>query len=45
MKKGTVVIHDITKGIEKYNSLKELGWISGYKPHLMLSEIIKEDSI
>ncbi|WP_339001887.1 hypothetical protein [Fusobacterium animalis] len=45
MKKGTVVIDDITKGIEKYNSLKELGWISGYKPHLMLSEIIKEDSI
>lgn len=45
MKKGIVVIDDITKGIEKYNSLKELGWISGYKPHLMLSKIIKEGSI
>ena len=45
MKKGIVVIDDITKGIEKYNSLKELGWVSGYKPHLMLSEIIKEGSV
>ena len=45
MKKGIVVIDDITEGREKYNSLKELGWISISKPHLILSEIIKEGSI
>ena len=45
MKKGIIVIDDITEGRERYKCLKELGWISLSKPHLMLSEIIKEGSI
>lgn len=45
MKKGSVVIDNITKGIEEYNNLKELGWISASKPHFMLSEITKEEII
>lgn len=45
MKNGIIVVDDVTKGREKYNSLKELGWISSSKPHLMLSEIIKEGSV